>query len=521
MDRNQMLSNISDPEFLWDFAIIGGGASGVGAALEASSRGYKTLLIEQFDFAKGTSSRSTKLAHGGVRYLQQGNIALVLEALKERGIMKRNAPHLVHDMPFIVPVYDWWEGPFYGIGLKLYDALAGKEGLGPSKLLSKDETLKHIPTLETEGLLGGVIYYDGQFNDSRFIINMAQTAAEQGATLINYMKAERLVKDHGMISGLICIDQESQKKHKIKASVVINATGVFTDHIRKMDDPMVDDLMTSSQGIHIVLDRSFLPGDSGIMVPHTDDGRVFFIIPWQNKILVGTTESPVNEFLAEPIPMQEEIDFLLKHTSRYLVKDPSQKDILSVFAGLRPLVKEGKDSRTAEISREHIVHISRSGLVTITGGKWTTYRKMAEDVIDKGLMIAHLKPKPSITKTLLIHGYHNHSDQFGSLQMYGSDALEIKAIWKEDASYKTQLHPMFQTTRAEVIWAVRQEMARTVEDFLARRSRILLLDARAAVEMAAEVAKIMAAELGQKRAWIKSQIEEFENLAGHYMIREK
>jgi len=410
MDRKYMLSTINNPNTLWDIVIIGGGASGVGTALDSSSRGYKTLLLEQSDFAKGTSSRSTKLAHGGVRYLQQGNLSLVIEALRERGIMKKNAPHLVHDMPFIVPVYDWWEGPFYGIGLKLYDVLAGKEGLGPSKLLSKEETLQHIPTLEQEGLMGGVIYHDGQFDDSRLVINLAQTASEQGATLINYMKVTSLLKSDELLNGLEAVDQETNIKYQIKAKAIINATGVFSDGIRKMDDPNIENLMTSSQGVHIVLDRSFLPGDSAIMVPHTDDGRVFFAIPWHDVILVGTTESPVKEYLLDPIATEEEIEFLLTHTSRYLAKDPTRKDILSVFAGLRPLVNEGKDSKTAEISREHIVHISRSGLVTIAGGKWTTYRKMAQDVVDKTQLIAYLKAKPSLTNTLQIHGYHQHSE---------------------------------------------------------------------------------------------------------------
>ena len=422
-------------------------------------------------------------------------------------------------MPFIVPVYDWWEGPFYGIGLKFYDALAGKEGLGTSKLLSKEETLKHIPTLEQKGLLGGVIYHDGQFDDSRLVINLAQTASEQGATMINYIRVETLLKDGEMLSGLEATDQETGTKYVIKAKAVINATGVFSDTIRRMDDPKVDELMTSSQGIHIVLDRSFLPGDSAIMVPHTDDGRVFFAIPWHNSILVGTTETPVNEFLLDPIPKDEEIDFLLKHTGKYLAKDPKREDILSVFAGLRPLVKEGKDKKTAEISREHIVHISRSGLVTIAGGKWTTYRKMAQDVIDKALLVAHLDPEPSITKTLQIHGYHQHSDQFGSLKRYGSDAIEIQAMWKKGKSYKTLLHPLFKTTHAEVIWAVKHEMARNIEDFLSRRTRTLLLNAKASIEMAPTVAKLMAKELGENKKWVDKQISSFEKLASNYVIK--
>jgi len=453
MDRSIMLSNI-ESNSTWDFIIIGGGATGIGCAIESSSRGYKTLLLEQSDFAKGTSSRSTKLVHGGVRYLQQGNISLVLEALKERGILRRNAPHLVHDLPFIVPNYDWWEGPFYGIGLKLYDALAGKEGFGPSKFLSKEETLKHIPTVEQEGLRGGIIYYDGQFDDARLAINMAETAYEQGATLMNYMKVISLNKDDEMICGVEAIDLETNKSYKLNAKAVINATGVFTDTVRKLDNPNSKDIIISGQGVHIVLDKSFLPGDSAIMVPHTDDGRVLFAIPWHENILVGTTDTPVREFLIEPIPMQEEIDFLLKHSARYLTKDPTIADIKSVFAGLRPLVKSGEEENTAAISRDHTINISRSGLVTITGGKWTTYRKMAEDTIDQAALLAHLDTEESVTKELRIHGYHSHADEFEDLEIYGSDTIAINELLNNDPGLKEKIHPDFSTVTGEIIWAV-------------------------------------------------------------------
>ncbi|MCB0746151.1 MAG: glycerol-3-phosphate dehydrogenase/oxidase [Ignavibacteriales bacterium] len=518
MNRNEMLAKLELTK-LWDFIIIGGGATGIGCAIEAASRGYKTLLLEQSDFAKGTSGRSTKLVHGGVRYLQQGNISLVLEALKERGVLRRNAPHLVHDLPFIVPNYDWWEGPFYGIGLKLYDALAGKEGFGASKLLSKEETLKHIPTIEQKGLRGGVIYYDGQFDDARLAINMAETAYEQGATLINYFKVTSLVKDDDMICGVGATDVESNKAYSLNAKVVINATGVFTDSIRKMDDGNANNIIVSGQGVHIVLDKSFLPGDSAIMVPETDDGRVLFAIPWHNYVLVGTTDTPVDEFLLEPIAMEEEIEFLLKHTARYLTKDPTRADILSVFAGLRPLVKSGEVENTAAISRDHTLNISRSGLVTITGGKWTTYRKMAEDTIDQAILLARLDFEESVTKELRIHGYHSHADEFGNLEIYGSDAIAIQELLNEDDSYNEKLHPKFNTVIGEIIWAVRKEMARTVDDFLSRRTRILLMDAKASMESAPKVAKIMAKELGQDNVWVENQINEFNEIAKNYILK--
>jgi len=518
MNRDEMLKSVDAFKGNWDFIIIGGGATGLGTAIEAASRGYKTLLLEQSDFAKGTSSRSTKLVHGGVRYLKQGNLSLVLEALKERGILRRNAPHLVHDLPFVVPTYDWWEGPFYGIGLKLYDALAGKEGFGSSEVLSKEETLKHIPTIETEGLRGGVIYYDGQFDDARLSINMAETAYEQGATLINYLKVTSLLKDEGQIVGVEAIDMETNKKYKLNAKVVINATGVFSDPIRKMDDNAVKNIIISSQGVHIVLPRSFLPGDSAIMVPSTDDGRVLFAIPWHNRVLIGTTETPVKEYPLEPVPLKEEIEFLLKHAARYLTKDPTRSDILSTFAGLRPLVKTGDEENTAAISRDHTINISRSGLVTITGGKWTTYRKMAEDTIDHAAVLAHLDPEPSVTKELRIHGYHNHPEEFGGLQIYGSDATEIETLLREDKSYKELLHPDFTTVAGEVIWAVRNEMARTVEDFLARRTRLLLLDAKASIEIAPAIAKLMAKEVKKNKKWVEEQVNSFNEVAKKYTV---
>ncbi len=518
MNRNEMIKRIEEVNYEWDFIIIGGGATGIGVAIEAASRGYKALLLEQSDFAKGTSSRSTKLVHGGVRYLQQGNISLVLEALKERGILKRNAPHLVHDLPFIVPNYDWWEGPFYGIGLKLYDALAGKEGFGSSKILSKEETLKHLPTLETEGLRGGVIYYDGQFDDARLAINMAETAYEQGATLINYVKVISIVKDDDVICGVEAVDVESNKEYKLNAKVVINATGVFTDSIRKLDDKKAAEIIVSGQGVHIVLDKTFIPGNTAIMVPHTDDGRVIFAIPWHDKVLVGTTDTEVDEFLLEPKPFEEEIEFLLKHTARYLTKDPQHSDILSVFAGLRPLVKSGEEENTAAISREHTINVSRSGLVTIAGGKWTTYRKMAEDTVDQALILADLPHEKSVTKELRLHGYHNHSNEFGDLEIYGSDAISINELFRNDNTYKELLHPKFKTVVGEVVWAVRNEMARTVDDFIARRTRMLLLDAKAALEVAPKVANIMAKELNRNQNWVDEQIKLFNKIAENYIV---
>lgn len=465
MRRRDMLARLEETTQVWDFIIIGGGATGMGTAIDAASRGYQVLLLEQDDFAKGTSSRSTKLIHGGVRYLQQGNVSLVLEALEERGLLLENAPHLVHNLPFVVPNYDWWEGPFYGIGLKLYDMLAWKSGFGASKMLSREKTIELIPTVEVGGLRGGVIYHDGQFDDSRLVINMLQTAAEQGGTLINYVKVMALTKTNDTINGVIAIDMESGKEYTLKAKAVINATGAFCDTIRRMDDAETPKLVSPSQGVHIVLDKSFLPGKSAIMVPHTDDGRVLFTIPWHDRVIVGTTDTPVKEATLEPRPLKEELTFLLSHAARYLTKVPVKKDVLSVFAGLRPLVAAKDIANSAALSRDHSLSISRSGLVTITGGKWTTYRKMAEDTINQAAIIARLEPKQCITRHLRIHGYHQNSEKFGNLAIYGSDAPRIQDLLREKETYQNPLSNKLPALAGEVVWAVQNEMARTVEDF--------------------------------------------------------
>lgn len=518
MNRQEMISRIRNTDEPWDLVVIGGGATGLGCAIDGASRGYRVLLAEQDDFAKGTSSRSTKLVHGGVRYLQQGNVSLVLEALKERGRLRKNAPHLVHNLPFVVPSYDWWEGPFYGIGLKIYDMLAGKHGFGHSRFLSKEKTRGYLPTVETEGLRGGVIYYDGQFDDSRLAVNMAQTAAEQSATVVNYMKVVGLIKENQMTAGVLAADEETGDEYEIRAKGVINATGVFTDSVLKMDEPEARQMILPSQGVHLVLDDSFLPGDTAIMVPHTADGRVLFATPWHDKVIVGTTDTLMDSILKEPKPLEEEIEFLLSHAAKYLEKDPSESDVLSVFAGLRPLVGQAEGENTAAVSRDHTIYISRSGLVTITGGKWTTYRKMAEDTIDNAAVVANLEERPCVTRDLHIHGYHNHPEKFGDLAVYGADAAGINDLTYQMPELKKPLHPDLDMIAAQAVWAVRHEMARTVEDFLARRTRALLLDARASMEAAPAAAELMADELGTDRKWIDSQISQYRELAAGYIL---
>ena len=513
-----MLERVGGQE-TWDMVVIGGGATGIGVAVDAASRGYSTLLLEQSDFGKGTSSRSTKLVHGGVRYLQQGNVSLVMEALKERGIMRDNAPHLVSDLRFIVPNYTWWEAPFYGIGMKVYDMLAGKYGFGPSVLMSKEKTLEHIPTLKTEGLLGGVQYYDGQFDDARFLVNLAQTAAEQGAVLVNYAKVTSLEKNSdGFISGLNFVDEESGESHQVKAKAVINATGPFTDSVRRMDDPGAEEMISPSQGVHLVLDKSFLPNDTAIMVPHTSDGRVMFAIPWHHHVVVGTTDMPIPESTLEPRPMEEEIDFILETAAGYLEREPTRADVLSAFAGIRPLVKASGDGNTAALSRDHTIHIGPSGLVTVCGGKWTTYRNMAEDCVNHAETVAALDEGPCITKKLNIHGHHSNPEQLGDLAVYGSDAREILELAKLNPGWSEPLHESLPIIGAEVVWAARHEMARTVEDCLSRRTRALLLNAAASIEMAPRVAELLAAELGRDESWQKEQVQAFKEIAEGYIV---
>jgi len=495
----------------WDVLVIGGGASGLGCAIESASRGYRTALFEAADFARGTSSRSTKLVHGGVRYLKQGNVSLVLEALKERGLLRRNAPHVVGELPFVVPSYDWWEAPFYGIGLRLYDMLAGKLGFGPSRNLSKEETLELLPTIETEGLRGGVIYYDGQFDDARLAIELASTAASRGAVVLNYAPVVRLLKKSDIVRGLVARDEETGREIAVEGKVVVNATGPFADAVRRLDEADHAPMIRPSQGAHIVLSRDFLPGSSAIMVPHTADGRVLFAIPWQGRVVVGTTDTPIEEVSFEPQPRAEEIAFLLEHIARYLTKDPERRDILSAFAGIRPLA--GSGSQTAAISRDHTVHISRSGLVTLAGGKWTTYRKMAEDTIDQAALVAGLEEKASVTSELRIHGYHPDPGSFGDLARYGSEAPSVAALLREDPRFEQRIHPALEVKAGEVVWAVRREMARTVEDVLSRRTRALLLDARAALEAAPSVAGLLGETLGKSEEWRQAQIRDFERIA--------
>ncbi len=517
-----MLKRLKKQKEPWDIVVIGGGATGLGVAVDAASRGYRTLLLEQHDFAKGTSSRSTKLVHGGVRYLQQGDISLVLEALKERGLMIQNAPHLVKNQAFIIPNYEWWDGPFYQVGLKVYDLMSGKLGIGSSKRLSKEETVEHIPTIDQKGLKGGVVYYDGQFDDARMALTLAKTADQYNGVLLNYFEVTGLEKnEEGIIDGLKARDMESGKNYSIKAKAVINATGVFADKVKKMDEPDVKDMIQPSQGIHLVVSKEFLPDKFAIMVPQTKDGRVMFAVPWHDKVVLGTTDTMKEKPELEPEAQDQEIDFILETAGQYLTKQPTRADVLSVFSGLRPLAKpEGEGKSTKEISRHHKVMISQSGLITIIGGKWTTYRKMAEDTVDNAMLIGALAERKCITANLPVSGYDTNLDlTTDPLAVYGTEKYQLLELEEEHPDLAEIISQTLPLRKSQVVWAVRHEMARTVEDMLARRVRGLFLDAKESLRVSEQVAEIMAKELGQDSGWVDEQLEAFNEVARKYIIK--
>ncbi|WP_281846840.1 glycerol-3-phosphate dehydrogenase/oxidase [Olleya namhaensis] len=513
---NQVKSNLN-----WDVIIIGGGATGLGVALDAATRGYKTLLLEQVDFAKGTSSRSTKLVHGGVRYLAQGNVDLVREALYERGLMLKNASHLVSKQSFIIPNYRWFDSAFYTLGLKVYDLLSGKLSFGKSTRINKSETVSRLSTLKNDKLKGGVVYYDGQFDDARLAVNIAQSCIENGATVLNHFKVNTLLKNtDGKINGVVAKDTESALEYKLNAAVVINATGVFSDAVLKMDNISAKTSIRPSQGIHLVFDKSYLPGNDAIMIPKTEDGRVLFLVPWHNKVVVGTTDTLLDSHSLEPKPLEQEIDFILQTANKYLNKKVTRKDVLSIFAGLRPLATPKDNSeKTKEISRSHKIIVSSSGLITITGGKWTTYRRMAQDTINKVIALKKLPKLKCKTKDLLIHGANGIVDRSNHLYIYGTDQTLIADLITENPDLSARLHPRLQFTKAEVVLAVRNEMARTIDDVLARRVRVLFLDAKAAIEIAPLVGELIREELNQTAAWKDEQISDFVKMAEQYVLK--
>jgi glycerol-3-phosphate dehydrogenase len=509
----ERLESAHDP---WDIAVIGGGATGVGIAVDAASRGYRVALCEQHDFGKGTSSRSTKLVHGGVRYLQQGHIGLVRSALRERGLLLQNAPHLVRPLPTIVPLYAAWERPYYGMGMKVYDWLSGRLSFGKSKWLSAADTLQRVPTLQPDGLRGGILYWDAQFDDARLLVNMVQTAIDCGAVCVNYSSIRDLVKRTGRVEGFVIEDVETGKTARLKARVVVNATGPFSDFVRRLDDPTAAPAIATSQGIHLMFAGDFLPGETALMVPRTRDGRIIFAIPWQGRTMVGTTDTPLTDAPLEPRPQAAEIDFLLETVAPYLSRKPQAADIRAIFTGIRPLVRRANVASTKQLGRDHVIDVSRSGLVSIIGGKWTTYRKMAEDCVDRAIAVGGLSPAQCRTNNLPIHGAQAQHDAC-IFTPYGSDDAALEQLCNENPAWGELLIAGFSYRAAQVIWAARREMARTIEDVLARRLRLLFLDAQAAITAAPRVAELLAAELARDHQWQVEQIQQFREVAAGFL----
>lgn len=521
MTRNEILKQIGSRSAPWDVVVIGGGATGLGAAVEAASRGYQTLLVERSDFAKETSSRSTKLVHGGVRYLEQMNLTLVLDALRERGHMLRNAPHLVHDLNFVVPAYSYFSLPYYGMGLKVYELLSGKLSFGRSEVLSRKTTLEKLPGVASTGLRGGILYHDGQFDDARYAITLLRTFQDLGGTAVNYVEACGLLLGNGKVAGIKARDREEGTTFDVPAKAVINACGVHVEETIAFNGRQHESLLAVSQGSHFVLPRTFLPGDTALMIPKTADGRVLFAIPWHGALIVGTTDVAVDTKTAEPRALPEEKEFLCEHIERYMGRRPRSEDILSVWSGLRPLVRKAGVA-TSKLSRDHTILVSGSGLVTVTGGKWTTYRRMGQDTIDRAIQATGLSRLPTNTLELKLHGWIAETTTAESPweTVYGSDLPAIRALSEQDSSLDVLVHPRLPFRMREIVWAVRHEMARTVEDVLARRTRALFLDARAAMEAAPAVADLLARELHRSEAWKANDLLSFLNLAKGYLYQE-
>lgn len=507
----------------WDVIVIGGGATGLGAGVDAASRGLSVLVLEGRDFAKGTSSRSTKLVHGGVRYLAQGNISLVREALAERGRLARNASHLVRPLSFVIPTYRWFDKLFYWLGMVVYDFLAGRLGIGRSRWLSVAATLSFLPTVVRDRLRGGVQYYDAQFDDARLAVSLLRTLCNLGGNAVNYLPVTGLHKElsngEDRVAGVVVNHPKTGQSLTLLAKTVINATGVWVDDIRRMDQPQTRAMLAPSQGVHLVVDRSFLPSEHALLVPKTEDGRVLFVVPWYGKTVLGTTDTPRTDAPLEPRPLEEEVEFILSTAATILEKKPTRADVLSVFVGLRPLVKEGEDEgSTAGISREHAIRVSRSGLITITGGKWTTYRAMAEEVIDKAIKVARLAKRKSQTHDLLLHGATAHPanliEQTAPMDPLGSDRLAVESA----PGGRDRVHPRLDLTVSMVRFFARQEMANSVEDVLARRHRALFLDARAAMAAAPKVADLLTAELGWTDDERQASLDGFLETARSYCL---
>lgn len=518
MMRSDAIAAVKESrETPFDVLVIGGGATGLGIAVDAATRGFRAALVEAGDFAQATSSRSTKLAHGGVRYLASGQVHLVYEALHERAVMMRNAPHLVAPQAFLLPTYTRWELPYYGAGLLLYDLMSGKSTMGRTSILGAAATVQAIPNLQPDKLSGSVRYFDGQFNDARLALALARTAADHGAVVLNYMRCVRLLTQQSRICGAALRDELDGSEHEVRAHVVINATGIFTDELRQMGDAATPPLLTVSRGTHIVVAAHVLGGSAGIMVPKTKDGRVIFAIPWQGHVVIGTTDVAAPTPLMEPGHTAAEIDFLIETINPFLASPVSRSDVLSVFSGLRPLVT-GKSAMTSKLSREHYIDVSPAGLITVAGGKWTTYRRMAQDALDYAAKHGMLAQRACVTAHTPLHGHSTSSvtssagaDSYKS--EYGTDTTYLDAYTADDAAMAETIDAALPYTFAQCLYAVEHEMALTLEDVLSRRTRALLLDTQATLRAAPRVAALMAKALGRDDAWAAAQVATLHALA--------
>jgi glycerol-3-phosphate dehydrogenase len=519
MNRQKCVEELKkQADKVWDIIVIGGGATGLGVAQDAASRGYKTLLLEQSDFAKATSSRSTKLVHGGVRYMAQGDLLLVIEALHERGLMLKNAPHLTFNQEFVIPVYTLWDVIMYTVGLKFYDLMAGRLSMGKSYFINREQTRLRLPLLNSKGLKGGVVYHDGQFDDSRMAFALAESCARYEGIVLNYFKVTGLLKDErGKINGVSARDIDSGKEYNLKTRLVINATGVFADEISRLDDPESKTTIRPSQGVHIVLDKSFLRSNSAIMIPKTDDGRVLFAIPWYNEVVIGTTDTPLDKISLEPVALDEEISFILRTAEKYLVTPPKRENILCIYAGLRPLAANPDNpASTKEVSRRHKITLSPSGLLTIIGGKWTTYRRMAEETIDRAIKTGLMDKAKCVTSNIKLTTI-NTDNILKRLYIYGDHYVDIEKMISENPELGIPVDPRLPYTSAEILWICRNEMPLKLEDILARRTRSLFLNARASAEIAPVVAGFMASEFGYDQKWQEEQVESYKELVKNYI----
>lgn len=504
----------------FDVIIIGGGATGLGVAVESISRGYKTLLLEAYDFGKGTSSKSTKLVHGGIRYLANLDFELVSEGLDERFYFLKNAPHIASTQAYLVPFYSFLDKIKYFLGIKLYDYLAKDKKVGQSKFLSIKETIQYAPDLDTNGLKGGAIYYDGQFDDTRMLITLLQTFKSMGGVAYNYHEVTNFIKDsNNIISGVKVFDKLNQSNLEFSTNIVINATGTFTDELLNLDDLTIKhNNVEAAQGTHLVFEPEIFNSDCALVIPKTTDGRILFVLPWHGKVVVGTTDIAVSKPVLDPKPRAEEISFILDTLNCYTNRQATINDIKSVFTGQRPLVRPKNAKNSAKISRKHEILYSTSGLISIVGGKWTIYRKMGEDTINFAINKNLLSKSQSVTKELKLFAANKNNYTY-PLNVYGDEVNKILEIQKELSNFD-KIHPDLPYFQAEVIYQIRYEMAKTLEDVLVRRTRAIFLDAKATINAAILVATLMATELNLRNSneWVTKQVEDFKKTNMKYLM---